>query len=75
MVDAALVHACADPTPKPAIVKRFLDMVGTNDPLAVSIRAGNRVILVPPPVLPCCGVGSTRRTRSKLYRGPIWCCG
>lgn len=47
MVDAALVHACADPALKPAIVERFLEKVGTNDPLALSIRAGNRVILVP----------------------------
>ena len=49
MVDAALVHACADPALKPAIVERFLDKVGTTDPLAVSIRNGNRVLLVPPP--------------------------
>ena len=47
MVDAALVHACADPALKPAIVEKFLDKVGTADPLTVSIRAGNRVILVP----------------------------
>lgn len=49
MVDAALVHACADPALKPAIVERFLDKVGTTDPLAVSIRNGNRVLLVPQP--------------------------
>ena len=48
MVDAALVHACADPALKPAIVEKFLEKVGMADPLAVSIRAGNRVILVPP---------------------------
>ncbi len=48
MVDAALVHACVDPALKPALVEKFLEKVGTNDPLAVSIRAGNRVILVPP---------------------------
>ena len=52
MVDAALIRECADPTLKPAIVERFLEKVGTADPLAVSIRAGNRVILVPPAKTP-----------------------
>lgn len=52
MVDAALVHACADPALKPALVERFLEKVGMADPLAVSIRAGNRVILVPPAKTP-----------------------
>jgi hypothetical protein len=52
MVDAALVHACADPALKPAIVERFLAKVGMDDPLAVSIRAGSRVILVPPAKTP-----------------------
>ena len=52
MVDAALVHACADPALRPAFVEKFLEKVGTNDPLAVSIRAGNRVILVPPAKTP-----------------------
>ena len=52
MVDAALIRECADPTLKPAIVEKFLEKVGTADPLAVSIRAGNRVILVPPPKTP-----------------------
>ncbi len=52
MVDAALVHACADPALKPAVVEKFLAKVGTADPLAVSIRLGNRVILVPPAKTP-----------------------
>lgn len=61
MVDAALVHACADPALKPAVVERFLDKVGTADPLAVSIRAGNRVILVPPAQTPDEALALVRR--------------
>lgn len=61
MVDAALVHACADPALKPAIVERFLEKVGTADPLAVSIRAGNRVILVPPAKTPDEALALVRR--------------
>jgi len=61
MVDAALVHACADPALKPAIVEAFLDKVGTNDALALSIRSGNRVILVPPPKTPDEALALVRR--------------
>ncbi|MDK9697883.1 MAG: conjugal transfer protein TraH [Siculibacillus sp.] len=61
MVDAALVHACADPALKPAIVERFLEKVGTNDPLALSIRAGSRVILVPPAKTPDEALALVRR--------------
>jgi hypothetical protein len=61
MVDAALIRECADPTLKPAIVEKFLEKVGTNDPLAVSIRAGNRVILVPPPKTPDEALALVRR--------------
>ncbi|WP_342447016.1 hypothetical protein [Azorhizobium doebereinerae] len=49
MVDAALVQRCADPNLKPAIVEKFIDQAGTPDPLAVTVRAGNRVVLVPKP--------------------------
>ena len=52
MVDAALIRECADPALKPAIVEKFLEKVGTADPLAVYIRAGNRVILMPPAKTP-----------------------
>ncbi|MBM7045632.1 TraH family protein [Rhizobium lusitanum] len=47
MVDAALIRQCADPTLKPAIVEKFIEQVGSPDPLAISVRSGNRVILVP----------------------------
>mgnify|MGYP000977378317 FL=1 len=61
MVDTALIGECADPTLKPAIVEKFTEQVGTNDPLAVSIRAGNRVILVPPPKTPDEALALVRR--------------
>lgn len=52
MIDAATIHQCADPGLKPAIVEKFIRAVGSPDPLAVTIRAGNRVILVTPPKTP-----------------------
>lgn len=61
MVDAALIRECADPALKPAIVETFLEKVGTNDPLALSIRAGNRVILVPSPKTPDEALALVRR--------------
>lgn len=47
MVDAALIQKCADPSLKPAIVERFIQQAGSADPLAVTVRSGNRVVLVP----------------------------
>lgn len=52
MIDAATIHQCADPGLKPAITEKFIRAVGSPDPLAVTIRAGNRVILVTPPKTP-----------------------
>lgn len=52
MIDAAIIHQCADPGLKPAIVEKFIRAAGSADPLAVTIRAGNRVILVTPPKTP-----------------------
>ncbi len=49
MIDAATIHQCADATLKPAIVEKFIRAVGAPDPLAVTVRTGNRVILVTPP--------------------------
>lgn len=45
--DADLLRTCADPSLKPAIVEQFVKAVGSPDPLVVTVRAGNRVILVP----------------------------
>ena len=51
MVDAALIQQCADPGLKPAIVEKFIAKAGSPDPLAVTVRFGNRV-LVPRPSTP-----------------------
>ncbi|WP_314962596.1 TraH family protein [Bradyrhizobium cosmicum] len=49
MIDAATIHQCADPGLQPAIVEKFIRAVGAPDPLGVTVRTGNRVILVTPP--------------------------
>ncbi|GAA4159286.1 conjugal transfer protein TraH [Shinella sp. AETb1-6] len=49
MVDAALIQQCADPGLKPAIVEQFIERAGSQDPLAVTIRSGSRMVLVPKP--------------------------
>lgn len=49
MVDAALIKECADPSLKPAIVKKFVAAAGSEDPLVITVRAGTRVVLVPSP--------------------------
>lgn len=52
MVDAALIKQCADPGLKPAMVERFIERAGSEDPLAITVRPGNRVVLVPKPTTP-----------------------
>lgn len=52
MIDAALIEKCAESTVKPAIVERFIAEAGSSDPLAVTIRSGDRVVLVPKPATP-----------------------
>lgn len=52
MVDAALIKQCADPGLKPAIVEQFIARAGSQDPLAVTVRSGNRMVLVPKPGTP-----------------------
>ncbi len=49
MLDAVFVQQCADPSLKPAIVEQFIAKAGSRDPLAVTVRSGNRVVLVPKP--------------------------
>lgn len=49
MIDAALIHQCADPQLEIAIVERFIAEAGSDNPLSVTIRAGNRIILPEPP--------------------------
>lgn len=52
MVDAALIQQCTDPALKPAIVEAFIARAGSEDPLAITVRSGNRVVLVPKPATP-----------------------
>lgn len=52
MLDAALIQQCADPGLKPAVVEQFIERAGSQDPLAITVRSGNRVVLVPKPTTP-----------------------
>nr|WP_172691428.1 TraH family protein [Agrobacterium genomosp. 6]ASK40949.1 conjugal transfer protein TraH [Agrobacterium genomosp. 6] len=52
MLDAVLIQQCADPSLKPAIVEQFIAKAGSQDPLAVTVRSGNRMVLVPKPTTP-----------------------
>ena len=52
MVDVALIQQCADPALKRAIVEQFIARAGSEDPLAISVRSGNRVVVVPKPTTP-----------------------
>ncbi|NEJ81525.1 conjugal transfer protein TraH [Rhizobium leguminosarum] len=47
MLDAALIKECADPSLKPAIIEQFVTDAGSSDPLAVTVKSGGRLILVP----------------------------
>lgn len=52
MVDAALIEKCSDPSLTPAIVEQFVAAAGSDDPLAITVKAGGRLILVPKPNSP-----------------------
>jgi hypothetical protein len=52
MLDAALIKECADPSLKPDIVEQFVQAVGSDDPLAITVKSGGRLILVPKPKTP-----------------------
>lgn len=52
MVDAALIQQCADPALKPSIVQMFIERAGSQDPSAVTVRSGDRIVLVPKPGTP-----------------------
>ncbi|KEA04535.1 TraH family protein [Rhizobium rhizogenes] len=47
MLDAALIKECGEPSLKPAIVEQFVLAAGSDDPLAVTVKSGGRLILVP----------------------------
>ena len=49
MIDAELIQQCADPSLKLEIVQKFIEEAGGADHLTVTVRAGERIILVPKP--------------------------
>lgn len=51
-MDAALIAKCADPSLPPAIVEQFISAVGSEDPLAVTVKADGRLLLIPKPRSP-----------------------
>ncbi|WP_320203861.1 TraH family protein [Agrobacterium rosae] len=52
MIDAALIQQCADTALRPEIVEMFIERAGSQDPLAITVRSGNRIVLVPKPTTP-----------------------
>lgn len=51
-MDAALIKECADPSLRPAIVEQFVQAVGSDDPLAITVKSGGRLVLVEKPRTP-----------------------
>jgi TraH_2 len=49
MLDVAMIEKCADPSLTPAIVEQFVAAAGSDDPLAISVKSGGRLVLVPKP--------------------------
>lgn len=47
MSDPALIAKCADPNLRPAIVEKFIAEAGSSNPLMVTVKSGDRLILVP----------------------------
>jgi hypothetical protein len=47
MLDATLIKECADPSLKPAIVEQFVVAAGSDDPFAVTVKTGGRLLLIP----------------------------
>ncbi|SMD12978.1 TraH family protein [Rhizobium sp. RU36D] len=52
MLDVALIEKCADPSLTPAIVEQFVAAAGSDDPLAITVKSGGRLVLVPKPESP-----------------------
>lgn len=52
MLDAVLIEKCADPTLTPAIVEQFVAAAGSEDPLAITVKSGGRLVLVPKATTP-----------------------
>ncbi|MBB4233033.1 TraH family protein [Rhizobium mongolense] len=61
MLDAAMIQKCADPSLTPAIVEQFVQAAGSPDPLAVTVKTGGRLILVPKAKTPNEAMGLIRQ--------------
>jgi hypothetical protein len=49
-MDAAFIANCADPNLSPAIVEQFVAAAGSNDSLAVTVKSGGHLVLIPKPL-------------------------
>jgi hypothetical protein len=49
MIDAELIQQCADPRLNVEIVQQFVEEIGAADHLTITVKQGERVILVPKP--------------------------
>ena len=61
MLDAAIIEKCTDPSLTPAIVEQFIAAAGSSDPLAVTVKSGGRLILVPKAKTPDEAMGLIRQ--------------
>lgn len=52
MLDVALIEKCADSSLTSAIVEQFVAAVGSDDPLAITVKSGGRLVLIPKPQSP-----------------------
>lgn len=60
MIDTALIEKCADPSLSTAIIEQFVAAVGSDDPLAISVRSGGRLVLIPKPTDPAAALETIR---------------
>ena len=49
MIEAELIQQCADPRLNVEIVQQFVEQIGAADHLTITVKQGERVILVPKP--------------------------
>lgn len=52
MLEDILIDRCADPSLAPTIVEHFLNSVGSEDPLAITVSLEGRRVLIPKPRTP-----------------------
>ncbi len=60
MIDTALIEKCADPSLTPAIVEQFVASAGSDDPLAISVKIGGRLVLITRPTDPATALEAIR---------------